>query len=452
MQLAFEHSQQLGPGSQPAVIHTPENIVQVLYVGDGGRIYAIDASTPFGEWESREFNPAYLICTDIAVQFMKLKYVSAASIFVVWKNATEQGESGTVRHRLAVWAMRQNLSDYLVQGDIEMRLDNPIVDIAIEFENPGQLVSDENDTILTPGTSLTLFFRTGNSARYIMGRYFADRNRMGATDATTTVEGRNSIGKFLRDQSFDEDNVYPRTNFGENLQAMLESFGVDNYWIGPATAEVGMEFPPNMKGLEGILEYLKTVRNWQIKEDLTGQIGIGNRSDNRFTQPSTYTFYRDTDVFTRDVDREDTEIYSKICVHNENFSLRVYRNVDFRFTMPKKKTLYVPVPENTTQSDAEEYADELAGLLSQVGVVEMFIGPFRPHIVPGDQARILASNGNKLLGIITTVRHMFGKNGQGYATEFVVDSGGRIGKPQIRDYIEKISGRQVVSGQVKRLY
>ena len=453
MQLTFEHTQNIGQGTQPSAIHTPENVVQVLYVtGDNGMIHAMDASTPMGAWANREFNPSYLVCADVDVVHMKLKYISASSIFVAWRNETEDGEPTptsphNLRHRLAVWSMRQDLSKYLRGGTIELREDDPVSRITLEFENPGQIVSDERDTILTPGAALLLFFRSGDSARYPMGRYFVDRNSMGVTAETTRTEGRGLIGKLLADQTFDEENAFEYQPIQDFFTAILESFDVTNFWVAEADTSRGMEFPPDMDGLTGILEALKTRSKWRIKEDLSGTIGIGRFNDSRFTQPSTYTFQRGSEVFSRDIIREDEPAYSRVCVHNDDRSIEVYRTVDFRFTMARKKTRHVPIAEGTSLADAQDYADELAALYAAVGVIETFEGPFRPHITEGDSARIQGP-GSRLLGVITWVKHDFGE----FKTHFTVDSGGVRGRARIKDYIEKISGRQRATQSVTRLY
>jgi len=75
--------------------------------------------------------------------------------------------------------------------------------------------------------------------------------------------------------------------------------------------------------------------------------------------------------------------------------------------------------------------------INSAGIVETFIGPVRPHLLPGDEAEIVSENGTRLLGLVTTVRHKMGK--EGFITEFVVDSGGRIGKSKIKDYIKSLS-------------
>ena len=462
MQLTFEHTQSLGTGSQPQAIHTPENIVQVLYVGDGGRICAKDASTPMGAWADREFSPSYLVCTDVDIEHMKLKYVSASSIFVVWKNDAGEGETvpyqegvtHTVRHRLAVWAMRQNLSKFLESGTIELRDDDPVARISVEFGNVHQYVSNEIDSIVSPGAQLRLFFRSGDSDPYPMGRYYVDRSQMSATGGTTGASGRSIIGKMLKDQTFDEENVFSKANLQQTFEAVLNAFGVADYWVGATSFDVGMSFPPDMDGLTGMEELLKTVRNWQIREGMDGQVGIGFTTDARFDQPQTYVFQRGTDVFSREITRDDMPAYGRVCVYRPaegaNPAVYKYHAVEARFPMATKKTLYVSIAQGTAELAMEEYAAELAGLLSHVGVIETFVGPLRPQLMPRDVARIIAGPASKLVGGITTVRHTFGK--QGFMTEFTVDSGSRVGRTKISDYIARISGQQTSSGQVKRLY
>lgn len=455
MQLSFEFYKEVCAGTNPSAIHTPDNILQVIYVDKNGNINAIDAPTPLGEWNDIVFGNSYIICDDKNVEYMKLKYINS-SLFAVWKNKADKGEvvpyakgiEHTMRHRFAVWAIRQNLSKYLIDGSIEFRLDDPVARVSISFENPGYSVSHEDDTILTPGTCLTLYFRSGSSEKYEMGKYYIDKNTMDVGETSTDVEGRNAIGKFLRDQTFDENNSYPSKNLQQTFQAILDNFEVQSYWVGGASFNVGMEFPQDMNGYDGILETLKTVRNWKIEESMDGTIGIGFITDSRFPQANTYEFERDTDIFSRNVSRDDQDAYSRVCVHNNDYSIAVYRDVNFRFVMGKKKTLHVSLAEGTILSDAEEYADELANLLGSVGIIESFVGPFRPHLQVGDNAQIIGPN-TKLLGIITTVNHKFGKNG--YYTEFVVDSGSTANKTRVSDYINKIAGKST-TGQTKRLY
>ena len=99
--------------------------------------------------------------------------------------------------------------------------------------------------------------------------------------------------------------------------------------------------------------------------------------------------------------------------------------------------MYVNVAEGTSLTDAEEYAEELAGRLSNVGKIESFTGPFKPYIVVGDEAVIIDESGSEELGLITEITHKFGKDG--FYTDFTVDSGGTLGKGRLVDYISQIT-------------
>jgi hypothetical protein len=203
-----------------------------------------------------------------------------------------------------------------------------------------------------------------------------------------------------------------------------------------------------LEGLQTIMDAVSdgTLGGWAIREQMDGTIVVGPLQWEGHDQPSSYDFERGTDVFSRDVTRDDADSYSRVCVKTSTES--VYRAIEGRFPLPTKKTLHVTAAEGTTTLDLEQQADMLAGRLSQVGIIETFDGPFRPHIQPGDEA-IITDGGSQLLGVITTVRHVFGENG--FRTEFTVDSGGQVGRAQIGDYISKIAGRQT-SGDVTRLY
>ena len=97
--------------------------------------------------------------------------------------------------------------------------------------------------------------------------------------------------------------------------------------------------------------------------------------------------------------------------------------------MQSKKTLYIEVPEGTTSSDANSYANELALRLANTGKIEIFTGPFKPYLLIGDEAIIISKNGIEELGPITGITHSFGSGG--FYTSFTVDSGGNIGQGRL---------------------
>ena len=69
------------------------------------------------------------------------------------------------------------------------------------------------------------------------------------------------------------------------------------------------------------------------------------------------------------------------------------------------KPLYVNLPDDVPEIEIQERADLLASRMGFLGVMESFSGPFRPHIMPNDEAEIISVDGTKYLGVITTVNH-----------------------------------------------
>lgn len=164
-----------------------------------------------------------------------------------------------------------------------------------------------------------------------------------------------------------------------------------------------------------------------------------------------YSFNRGPDLFSREVSRDDREVYSRVCVHDRDFAVAVYEAVAFQdgWNLPSRKTLYVEVPEGTSQAEAEAMAEHLANRLANVGIIESFSGPFRPHLQPGDAAEITEPGKMaRTLGTITQVSLKFGRSG--YTTDFTVDSGGVLRKPSLKDLIQTIGGKKS-TGSAKRL-
>ena len=295
-----------------------------------------------------------------------------------------------------------------------------------------------------PQSYVELNFTAGDSTPYPMGRFFIDRTQSAVGRETVSIQARNSIGKYIKDQSFDERHYYPTATLKTLLEQILLAAGITNYHVANNSTQVGMEFPPNMDMLTGIQELLKLTPGWIIREEVSGKVVIGPRNDVNFTQPSKYTFYRDQDIFSRESIKDDNDAYGRVCCHTADYSVRVYRPVPstLGWLPPAQKTLYVQVPDGTRSAEAASLAVELAEQLANSGEVETFVGPYRPHLIPGDQAEIIDADGPNLLGVITTVEHAWSKGGQGFITGITVDSGGKIGKPQLREFIDALTTRQ----------
>ncbi len=433
MQLQFEHIQHIADGHNPAAWHSPDQIAQVYYTDAGGRIQAVDTETEYGDFADRIFSLPHLAGPDANVKHLTLAYLPRMNLWALWRAGD--------RHRLAVFILKQETNKYLSDGTMDFRQDDPGVSLSLTLENPAGIIAAEDATETPPGTRISIFFQSGSSGRYPLGIYYLDRISTKTGDPLVQLSARNATGKLLKDQTFDEDRTFDgRTD--AILADILDAASMINYRIEPNTDQITAEFPPNMSYFDGIQAILSTIPDWQMREDVSGTIVIGSSSF--VFNPGNYVFSRGRDCFSREVIRDDRETYSRVCVHDREFTVMAFRDVTFPegWNLPRRKTLYVEAPEGTTQAKANTLATHLAGRLGHVGTMETFNSPFRPHLQPGDQATITEGNKSTVLGVITAVGLQFGR--QGFYTEFTVDSGGVVKKPMIRDLIEQISGRRDV--------
>ena len=450
MQLNFEYSQYVGDGRYPAAFHSPGNLCQVFYVDSDDRLKGMTSETPMGDWEARAFSSPWLLTTDQGVEYFKLHYTAGVGVYGVWFSEDR------VEHRLGLFEYSTDYSKYLVSCIIRHYEDSPVSQLTLVLENPDQAVVSEFDGSMaaTVGSQIILQFSSGSSPGYPMGVFYADSVGFSVGNPTVDIGARNSIGRLLVDQSFNEQNTFPIQLIHLNVEDLLEQAGLDNYWVSNSTYEVGMQFPDDMRLLDGLNEFLKTVLDWKVAEDASGAVGVGFRWDTRFDQAGEYEFLRGTDVWGRNVRRSGEGSYARVCVHTEDWASKVYRDVESHneWGIPERKTMFVPIANETPLAEIEAVADSIAERVAQVGVIETFDGPLRPHIQIGDTVTIVREGGRAdLLGRITALEHNFDARA-GAITTFTVDSGGKVGRERLGDYINALTSRDRPSSEVKRLF
>ena len=457
--------------TNPTAVHMPDNSIWGFRVEDG-RLEGSNIENGPGDIDYSAFELAdfAIVTADKNMSLVRLKNVPRMGIYGVWHQDPVLDDNQEVvtpeRHRFAIWEGGFDPSNYLIEGTLTFRNDTPIATATFRFENPDGLFVGEEKSLFHPGVEIELEFMAGDSDPYEMGTYFVDRANTAVPGSDCGVEGRNKVGKILKDQRMDEATLYPIDLLSENIKSMLNSAGLietDDYIVQPTSVyEVGFEFHPSMDYKSALIEWLKTSLNWVVVERMDGKIVIGSTVS--FTEElptnSKYTFNRGTDLFSRNIERDDMGSYTRVCVSSkffntlteeddEQFAYADITLADQNWQLPPKKTLYVEMPEETPLVNMQEQADELAERLATAGTIETFIGPFRPQLLVGDEAEIISNTGAHLLGTITTITHVFGK--VGYSTEFTIDSGSRLGKPTISEYINKV-GQQATPGQSKRLF
>lgn len=449
MQLKFEEVQEVGTGKYPELLHFYDNEAQVLFLKDG-ELYGKITNTPLGDWKSRKFEDEIKIAVDRNMENLELSSMPGFGVFGCYKTENT--------HKLIIYELQIDISPYLISGNIKHSISSPISTFNLNLENPKNtnpeykgenVLISEDFTHLHPGSKLVFKFKMGDSEDYDMGSFYIDRSSYSILSESVGVDGRNLIGKALKDQSFGNDNTFSYNTLTEIIRSILIGANISPYkiLIENTSIKSGFSFQPNMEYLSGLEEIFKATLNWKVEELTDGTIVVGNPSYSGFVRRGRFEFYREKDIFSREITRDDMNSYRSVCVHDKDFNIKIFKDVIgyTGWNLQSKKTLYIEVPEGTTSNDAEEYANELASRLSNIGKTEIFTGPFKPYLLIGDEAVIISNNGSEELGLITEINHRFGKTG--FYTDFTVDSGGSIGKGRLADYINQITKERKTSSR-----
>ena len=449
MELVFSTAGIVGKGKYPDFLQFPKTEGQLFYLF-GEELHGKSSEKLNGEYNSPNWLTPIKVSPDVTIKQMELQILQGFGVVGSYRTSDT--------HKLLIYEFAFEMGRYLNSGSIKHSMDTSISSFTLSLDNPlnenpeyqGNVAISEESSLLSPGSKVEFELVMGDSEPFPMGVFYVDRSNFSILSETVSVDGRNIIGKALGDQSFDEENSYPYMVLHETLKDILfrANISSDEMLVENTSTYAGYQFDENMSYLEGIMEILKALDGWQVKELVDGTVVIGSSNYAGFTRNTTYTFHRGKDIFTRSIVRDDQEAYRRVCVHNQDFSVKVYRDVETYsgWNLQANKTLYVNVPEGTTAIDAQNYANQIALSLQYVGKIESFTGPFRPQLILGDEAVIVSDKGSYNLGLITEITHRFGKDG--FYTDFTVDSGGRLGKGRLSDYIGKITKDKTSSSRV----
>jgi len=449
MQLEFQEVSIIGTGSSPDFLQFPKTEGQLFYLSSE-ELFGRASEKLHGEFVSPIWLDSLAIGSDTMIKGLELSILQGFGVIGSY-NTNDA-------HKMLIYEFSFDMDRYLTGGSITHSMDTPIATFTLQLENPinenpeyeGNAAISEDSSLISPGSKIVFEFRMGDSETYPMGVFYVDRSQFSLLNETVTVDGRNVIGKALHDQTFDEENTYTFQVLHETFKDILYRANIssDEMLVENTAVKAGYTFDVKMNCLEGIMEVLKALENWQIKELVDGTVVIGSQNYAGFTKNSRYTFQRNKEIFTRNIVRDDQDAYRRVCVHDQDFIIKVYRDVATYsgWNLQTNKTLYVNVPEGTSLSDAQVYAEQIANNLEYVGKIESFTGPFRPQLILGDEAVIVGEKGSKNLGLITEITHRFGK--EGFYTDFTVDSGGRIANGRLSDYIGKITKEKTSSSRI----
>lgn len=418
MDLIWDFYRKVGNGQAPGgCVHYFDTNTQSFFL-DNGTIKTLTGEVESGHWKKSVLN-AEVDTGDFGFSRMGFDHPHNGTLYGV---ATDGSDVYFVRY---VYSM--DLSGMYDTGDWQEQIDNQIKSLNLSVKNlSADLFSLEN-TLFNPGGKITVQFTAGDSEPYDIGTAYIDDVDFDAYVSTVPVSARNSIGTYLADQSFDDRNSYSGGR-STVLKAILMDAGIEGskILIKADDTFISLQFESQTTILDGVNNTLNAI-GWRMIELTDGRIIIGDEEYIAgFNVNGRYTFNGGNQVFKRRTNKNADAAYTRVCVTDSENTVAVYRNVPYwrYWYMGQRKTKHFTAPEGYDLPQLEAMAESLADELQYVGIGENFISPIRPQLQVGDVAEIYYEGDTEStsLGIITQVKHLFGKSG--FTTDFSLDSGG----------------------------
>jgi hypothetical protein len=441
LQLTFEYLRDLGDGFSPQVLHRMDNALEILYITQAGAIQTLETFPAYGIYETLEFTQKGRVSTDRDIQYPALKKMAHYGGFGFW--------SADGDHKFVMYMLPTDISHTLENGQVSYAKDSAVSQLSLSLMNLEQALLGRHRSIISPGTALEIYARWGMTDELQIGRFYIDRVSIGYPDQGISITARNSIGKRLKEQTFNQNTAFEEPTLRENLAAILTLAGVEDFFVADPQKDWKLTFDRELSLLDGISRVVGLLPQWQISENTDGTVGIGPVTDHRFEQPGTYVFERDKTCWSYGVEYDDAQTVCKLCVHCNQPAQTIWRDLapPRWWLVPPGKALFVAVPDGTSSAGMDGILDQLEAAVSVAGRIESFAGIFTPHLLIGDAVLLVESDeSTRAIGTVTAVRHGFGKDG--FYTEFTADSAGRTGKPFLKDLVGMIAGQKKGEGVV----
>lgn len=405
------------------VIHYYDEMAQSIYLSSGLKTDVL--GVPDGHWEDAVQAKGVQVTDDEKFSLLRFDHPSNGILYGVASDGTKLTflryiYGMDVSHIVDSWS-------WLTQTD------NAIAQFDSTVQNIDPDIFSADSSLFQPGSRIRVHIFMGDSTAYPIGTVWLDESGYGHLESTVKVSGRNTIGYYLKDQTFDDKTSFKGT-ITEVLTAIMTCSGLTKYIIQPLDTKCKFKFKPSdtlLQGIEHVLEFYTTVGNtMEITELTDGTICIGY-SDwmSKYLPRNYYSFDEGREVFKRNTTRASDGSYSRVRVTGKDADGKELKPVsveveNFKYwSLGSHRTKHLSAPDGLTQDGLEEWAEAQANMLQYIGVGEEFVGPFRPHLLVGDIAEVVRGNVGTSLGVITQVKHAFDKQ-SGFITEFSVDSGG----------------------------
>lgn len=337
----------------------------------------------------------------------------------------------------------EELTPRLDSFDTSEQTENQIKDAGFVIKNIGEEELNKKTSIYAPGSRIICKLGMGDSQKMYMATVFLDEIDWTKDSATMRIAGRNAIGYYLSEQSFDESTSYTGTRTSV-LTAILTYSGVDmtKVVIETDTTASAPKFAATDKIQAGINKILD-IWGWKMIELPSGKIIIGTPAFLETYAPvATHTFTAD-EVFTRGINQRADGAYSRLALQSsisatetvEAFTRTVYQDLPYfdGWNIGNRRTLYLSVLDDQSEADMTTLAAEYAKAYQYIGVNMSRDFPIHPEIAAGDVIVISDAADEEYIatGIVTAVSHKIDIENGKATTVLSIDSGGTIEEASI---------------------
>lgn len=405
------------------VVHYFDEMSQSLYLSAGLKTDV--ALVPEGHWDSAEITSDIQINEETDVSELRFDHPSNGILYGVSYNGNE------LTFLRYIYGM--DISHIVDSWSWLTQTDNAIAQFDSAVRNIDADVFGMEASLFQPGAKITVHIFMGDSNAYPIGTVWLDESGYSQLEDTVKVSGRNTIGYYLKDQTFDDTTVFEGA-VTEVLTGILDYAGLTNYVVQPLETTKKFEFKPSdtlLSGIEEVLDFYTTIDDkMEIVELTDGTICIGfDYWVSTYLPRNYYSFDDGREVFKRNTTRSSDGSYAKLRVTGRDADGNELTPVtvdveNFRYwSLGSHRTKHLTAPDGLTQSGLQSWADAQAKIFQHIGIAEDFVGPFRPQLVVGDIAEVVRGDVGTSLGVITQVKQVFDRQ-NGFVTEFSVDSGG----------------------------
>ena len=423
-QLIYESSRVISTGASPiGVIQYLSNDAQVFCIKDGAQ-YAENAVVVKGDWSLHD-TLTTIDNSPTGFNSMRLDHPSFGAVFGITDDM--------IFH---VYVYAEDIGDLIENLEVTEQTDNQIKGLSFSLLNTSNVLLEAESSLFVPGAQVNVALTMGDGDEYFpMGTYFLDSVPFDPLATSLSYQGRSAVSR-LKDSTFDTFNSDKEAvftgNYGQICVDIITRYSdgeisADDIVVAFGEEEAVATFLPSDNVLDSLNKWLTSI-GWVMVELYDGRYVIGGRTGliQTYRPSNRYTFTRESDVFTRRVDKSSDGSYTRVGVKYGDPVSYVYAEVTAYpyWYSPAHKTLYIDAPAGSTQAQAQVLANTKAQEMSFVGVKEQCVGLIRPELTVGDVAQLNEGGINTVTGVITETKHQLGS--QGFFTTFVTDSGGII--------------------------